>query len=117
MKCENDFEIKLKFIAAHYGLRHQLLKTLEELSELSEAIVRHIEKPTQETKAHIVEEWGDVLNMGKQVLSLMDVSETEVIGKAIEKVNRQMGRIEEEEKCKKDDSPDSTLLNGSRTKE
>ena len=54
----NDFRVK--DLADYYGSDHQLLKLREECLELVKAIDDHIQKPTVETKNHVVEEEHDV---------------------------------------------------------
>lgn len=107
MRCANSIEVKLRFTAAHYGLRHQLAKTKEELAELAEAIDEHLAKPTRETREHVVEEIWDVYSMIWQDASLLGVTQTEMLRWAKYKVNRQIERIERE-KCRKRNSQQGT---------
>lgn len=98
MRCVNDIEVKLRFTSVHYGLRHQLTKTKEELAELAEAIDDHLKKPTKRTREHIVEEIWDVYSMIWQDASLLGVTKSELLRWAKYKVNRQIERIERERK-------------------
>ncbi len=93
-----SLEYKLHLIATHYGLRHQLEKTQEELCELHEAIEEHKRFHNPFTKAHIAEEVADVLVTCLQILDLMGISTEEVLARARFKVNRQLWRIEGEKK-------------------
>lgn len=93
-----SLEYKLHLIATHYGLRHQLEKTQEELRELDEAIEEHKHFHNPFTKAHIAEEVADVLVTCLQILDLMGISTEEVLARARFKVNRQLWRIEGEKK-------------------
>lgn len=97
MRCVNRLENGLKFISVHYGLRHQLIKSKEELCELDEAIDDHLKQPSAKTREHIIEEIGDVFVMCWQVLSLMGVSERTLLRWVRFKVNRQLKRIEGEQ--------------------
>ncbi len=54
-------------IAEHWGLAHQFLKTIEESSELSQAICKYLDNPTDETADHINEELEDVQIMIDQL--------------------------------------------------
>ena len=92
-----SLEYKLHLIAKHYGLRHQLEKTQEELRELDEAITHHVRYHNPFTKTHVAEEVADVFVTCKQILDLMGVSTEEVLAWARYKVTRQMDRIAEEE--------------------
>ena len=96
MKDERAFEMRLRFLGAHYGLRHQLEKTQEELLELDEAIEEHKQFHNELTRAHIAEEVADVLVTCKQILGLMGISENEILRRASFKVDRQIWRIEKE---------------------
>lgn len=93
-----SLEYKLHLIATHYGLRHQLEKTQEELRELHEAINEHRRFHNPFTKAHIAEEVADVFVTCMQILDLMNIGTDEVLARARFKVNRQLWRISEEKK-------------------
>lgn len=93
---ERAFEVCIRHIGAHYGLRHQLEKTQEELRELDEAIEEHKQFHNELTKAHIAEEVADVLVTCKQILGLMGISENEILRRASFKVGRQIWRIKKE---------------------
>lgn len=85
----------LKKIADHYGLKHQLWKTIEELWELIVAILAYlILGKTERRLAHIVEEATDVLLMVNQILYLLGVRESEISNWATSKVVRQLKRME-----------------------
>lgn len=93
-----SLEYKLRLLATHYGLRHQLDKTQEELRELDEAIEEHKRFHNPFTRAHIAEEVADVFVTCMQILALMSISTDEVLARARFKVNRQLWRIDAEEK-------------------
>lgn len=92
-----SLEYKLHLIATHYGLRHQLEKTQEELRELDEAITHHVRYHNPFTKAHVAEEVADVFVTCMQILWLMGIRTDEIIARARYKTTRQMDRIAEEE--------------------
>ena len=41
------YEMSIDMIAKHYGLDHQQMKCIEELSEASAAVARHVTEPCQ----------------------------------------------------------------------
>lgn len=92
-----SLEYKLHLIATHYGLRHQLEKTQEELRELDAAIKEHKRFHNPFTKAHIAEEAADVFVTCMQILDLMGIGTDEILARARFKINRQLWRIAEEE--------------------
>lgn len=79
----------LKYIANHYGLKHQLVKCKEELGELIEAIDSLDEKA-------IVEEIADVEIMTEQLKYLMRTEPSVEIYKDY-KIARQLRRISREQ--------------------
>lgn len=78
----------LKYIANHYGLKHQLVKCKEELGELIKAIDSLDEKA-------IVEEIADVEIMTEQLKYLMRTEPSVEIYKDY-KIARQLRRISRE---------------------
>lgn len=81
------------FIADHYGTLGQLNKTLEECTELKDAIAGYLQN--SDSRAHIAEEIADVRVMLTQIEYLLH-SEYEVEGMMRYKVDRQLKRIEAE---------------------
>ena len=81
------------FIADHYGTLGQLNKTLEECTELKDAIAGYLQN--RDSRAHIAEEMADVKIMLTQLEYLLH-SEYEVEGMMLKKVDRQLKRIEAE---------------------
>lgn len=81
------------FIADHYGTQGQLNKTIEECTELKDAIIGYL--IGQDSRAHIAEEIADVKVMLTQIEYLLH-SEYEVEGMMRYKVDRQLKRIEAE---------------------
>ena len=79
---------RVQQIADHYGKRPQTLKAIEEMAELTQALLKGDEK-------HIAEEMADVGIMLEQMEYLF--GNADVIGIMREmKIERQIHRIEEE---------------------
>lgn len=80
-------------IAAHYGLDHQLRKLFEEGEEMLEALRDVLDNGADEKRAdHLIEEIGDVFNVGEQIALLLDREEYLAMSRAF-KVNRQLRRM------------------------
>lgn len=84
----------LKYIADHYGLKHQLVKCKEELGELIEAIDSLDERA-------IIEEVADVENMTYQLKHLMCADRVVDLYKDY-KIARQLRRIAKEQSNERD---------------
>lgn len=83
-------------IAQHYGLDHQLRKLFEEGEEMLEALRDVLDNGADEKRTeHLIEEIGDVFNVGEQVVLLMNGEEYLEMSRAF-KVNRQLRRIQKE---------------------
>lgn len=83
---------RIKFLADRYGLRHQCVKSREELVELVEALKVFEEKWTPETFIHVAEEMADVEIMTKQLKYLM--ANACIVSRFKDsKLNRQLDRI------------------------
>ena len=81
-------DVRLERIADHYGRNLQILKCIEEMAELTQALLKGDEK-------HIAEEMADVGIMLEQMEYLL--GNADVIGIMREmKIERQIHRIEEE---------------------
>lgn len=81
-------DVRLERIADHYGRNLQILKCIEEMAELTQALLKGDEK-------HIAEEMADVGIMLEQVEYLL--GNAGLIGIMREmKIERQIRRIEEE---------------------
>lgn len=79
-------------ILAHYGEERQVLKAIEELIELQQAIIH-------DDRENIKEEIADVYLMLEQVKKMYHFTDTEIIEVVENKVNRQLKRMEKERKC------------------
>ena len=105
MLIKNKFRRNCKKIMNHYGLSSQLLKTIEELDELREAIFDFIDKDERTltesngkhitVKEHLIEEMADVEVMLFQLEYALDCTKQENVVK-LNKTNRQLKRIKEE---------------------
>lgn len=92
----DDIE-KLRQILCHYGKEPQKAKLCEELRELDEAAKEDMQEQTSETRAHFIEELADVTIMVEQMKLALTLEEQAEYYKMIEyKINRQIGRIENE---------------------
>lgn len=87
---------KIEKIADHYGLQHQLYKSVEELIELVQAIQDYSFKlgmrDDEISTEHVVDEIADVKIMIAQLEYLLELEE-EVNDRVEFKLNRQMDRI------------------------
>lgn len=80
-------------IAQHYGLDHQLRKLFEEGEEMLEALRDVLDNGADEKRTeHLIEEIGDVFNVGEQIALLLDREEYLAMSRAF-KVNRQLRRM------------------------
>lgn len=82
---------KLKKIADYYGYEHQLVKTIDEMSELTHALCNGV-------VGSIVEEMADVWNMLLQMEYLLGKEYEAIIVDTMNyKADRQLRRIEDGE--------------------
>ncbi len=80
-------------IAQHYGLDHQLRKLFEEGEEMLEALRDVMDNGKDEKRIdHLIEEIGDVFNVGEQIALLLEREEYLTMSRAF-KVNRQIRRM------------------------
>lgn len=92
IRTESD---KVKKIADYYGLINQLKQLAEECSELSVESLHYIRRGEKE---RLFEEMADVLIMIQQVIHLLGCGHEDIEGYAEFKIDRQLKRIEEEQK-------------------
>ena len=90
------FEDCLVRISTHYGYDNQVFEKLpEEVDELQEAFIDYFKEPTREHWLHIIEEAADVHIMIEQFMMLIKPEDKKEFDKVcLEKVNREIGRIE-----------------------
>ena len=90
---------KIQTIADHYGLQHQLAKSVEELIELVQAIQDYSFKlgmyDDEISTEHVAEEIADVTIMLDQLQYLLECGQVVDLYREA-KVNRQIGRIKAE---------------------
>lgn len=97
-------EEKLLKIINHYGVIPQLKYFQSEVFELNEAIIQHdtlynndsTMKQLEACKNHIAEEIADVQVMLNQFRLFYGITDKEVKEIMIKKIDRQLGRIENE---------------------
>lgn len=90
-----NLQEKLRAIANHYGMDLQVIKLAEEVDELQEAFIDYFKEPTREHWLHIIEEAADVHIMIEQFKMLIKPEDKKEFDKVcLEKVNREIGRIE-----------------------
>ena len=95
-KFEDDYRVKA--LADHYGLDHQLGKLLEEMQEVSTAIDKHHMLNQPDSKWELVCEMADVIFVLRQCLYKLAVTPQDVETIIAFKYARQRVRIIESEK-------------------
>lgn len=95
-KFEDDYRVKA--LADHYGLDHQLGKLLEEMQEVSTAIDKHHMLNQPDSKWELVCEMADVIFVLRQCLYKLAVTPEDVETIIAFKYARQRVRIIESEK-------------------
>ena len=88
-------KVKALHILNHYETRKQMLKCVEELSELIEAIMKHINKGGNE--AAVFEEIADVEIMLAQMKAALPYGENIFEEEIDRKLDRQLARIRGED--------------------
>lgn len=83
---------QLKYIASHYGLEKQMIKTLEELDELKTEIEAYIQNPEDYLLYRLADEMADAEIMISQLKILLNLSDAVQEVKE-NKIVRQLGRI------------------------
>ena len=85
---------KIRTIADHYGLTHQLMKTVEELNELALECAKSWEK--KGITINLISEIADVEIMLEQIKHLAKIEPSDIDEVKAFKINRQLKRIAEE---------------------
>ena len=91
-------DARIKKIVDYYGDKHQILKAVEELTELSSALIHYLDGCGDIDNIH--EEMADVSVMLEEleyIMSWKDDAESIVSGIRRQKIERQLRRIEEAE--------------------
>lgn len=86
---------RIRTIADHYGIKKQMRQLAEECSELA---VEASHSARKGTTVKIIEEMADVLIMIEQVIYLSKIDKCDIEDCIYFKLNRQMKRIEAEDK-------------------
>lgn len=89
-------EKKIEAILRHYSAEAQKIKSIEELAELQTEIARDLNH--QGDIRSITSELADVYIMIIQLMIIYDIDPEELDSKMAYKLDRQMKRIQEEEK-------------------
>jgi len=84
---------QLKIIIKNYGIQHQKLKAIEELTELSQAIVKDLLK--EDVIDNIIEEIADVYVMLEQLKIIYNIKEQKINNIASQKIERTLKKIKE----------------------
>lgn len=92
-----ELEKKISLIALHYGTRPQILKAVEETIELSEALIKSLNKGISSDE--ILDEMADTFIMMKQIQLFCQISDEELSSRIEMKVNRQIHRIQKEKEA------------------
>ncbi len=86
---------RIKQIADHYGLNNQMMQAIEEMGELTQAIVKVFRNGLDNERDGLIEELADVEIMIEQLDYLLGDNQIEKIKEY--KINRQLSRIAQEE--------------------
>lgn len=86
---------RIKTIADHYGLNNQMMQAIEEMGELTQAIVKVYRNGLDNERDGLIEELADVEIMIEQLDYLLGDNQIEKIKEY--KINRQLSRIAQEE--------------------
>ena len=86
---------RIKTIADHYGLNNQMMQTVEEMGELTQAIVKVFRNGLDNERDNLIEELADVEIMIEQLDYLLGDNQIEKVKEY--KINRQINRIAQEE--------------------
>ena len=87
---------KLTKIIRHFGAYAQISKTVEELIELSEILIKDVNKGEVD-KDHLYEEMADVMIMLAQLRIIYNIHPEEIQEEINRKIERTMERIEHDE--------------------
>ena len=86
---------RIKTIADHYGLNNQMMQTVEEMGELTQAIVKVFRNGLDNERDNLIEELADVEIMIEQLDYLLGDNQIEKVKEY--KIKRQINRIAQEE--------------------
>lgn len=86
---------KIRQIAEHYGLNNQMMQAIEEMGELTQAIVKVYRNGLDNERDGLIEELADVEIMIEQLDYLLGDNQIEKVKEY--KIDRQLSRIALEE--------------------
>ncbi len=86
----------LEYILHTYGANNQILKAVEELTELTEVLIKMVNKG--DSLEHLIDELADVYIMLEQIKIACCIEPEQLDEQINEKINRQLRRIKEAEK-------------------
>lgn len=94
----DEQKAKCHKIAEHYGEEHQMLKAVEEMAELTQAIVKGISGEYPRYSTILVEEYADMMIMMEQLKVFMhDNGVLRDVRRFVDyKLDRQLERMERE---------------------
>ena len=90
------YKDKLLQIIKHYGVKNQLKKLNEEVFEFIEAIYIYNDIPNEINRKHVIDEYGDVLNVLEQFKIALNLEDELINEDRIFKLDRQLERIKGE---------------------
>lgn len=93
MRFEDDYRVKA--LADHYGLDHQLSKLIEEMEEVKDAVYDHRLNPKPDSKWFLVCEMADVMFVMRQCLYKLGIDPADIDAIIGFKYARQKTRIKE----------------------
>lgn len=106
MNTYSELKEKSNYIADHYGKESQLNQCIEEMAELTQAIIKlkrveGIGQPTQKNKEEIIknviEELSDVQITLWEIQKVLNISDENIKENILFKIDRQYERIKKEQ--------------------
>lgn len=89
-----DRKAKISQILKNYGDKAEKGKAIEEMSELSDEILKDLLGELD--RDHLIEELADVIVTLEHIVNIYNISEEEILEKIDFKLDRQFNRMEEE---------------------
>ena len=90
-KEEKPQREQLKTIITYYRPRNQILKAIEELTELTEVLIKSVNKGFD--MKNLIDELADVYIMSEQIKMIYEIDALELDNHITEKIERQLNRI------------------------
>ncbi len=89
---------KLNKIIETYGKHSQIAKAIEELIELSEVLIKYLNK-SELDREHLIEEMADVDVMMAQLMIIFGINTESYQDEISKKINRTIERIDQVSDC------------------